>query len=119
MSGSTHYQYGFPEIQWQKQKGLGRGFREDEKRVFIGIYHPNNSAVNGKYFSKKDQSSARKGADVSKQKYTIMLTFLSKLIKGKEAKPSPGTCVSFLFGEQNPRPYSSDRPQMKWLQLNK
>lgn len=84
-----------------KTERLGHGFREDEKRVFTGTNHPNSSGVNGTYFSKTDHSSARKGADVSRQKYTIMLAFPSKLIKGKEAKAKPrNMCIFSIWSTE-------------------
>lgn len=41
--------------------------------------------VNDKYFSKADHPRVRKGAAVLRQEYIIVLTFLAKLTKGKEA----------------------------------
>lgn len=91
-----------------KIEGLEWGFREDENGNYLlhtcGTNHSNTSGVTGKYFSKTDHPHVRKGAAVLRQEYTIVLTFLSKLTKRKEAGAKhtncQGTLASFLFGAQ-------------------
>lgn len=73
-------------------------FQRECKRAFI----PNSSNVNGKYFSKTDHLSARKKADISRQKHTIMLAFLSKLTKGKEAEAKPRKmCIFSVWSSES------------------
>lgn len=73
-------------------------FQRGRKRAFI----PNSSNMNGKYFSKTDHLTSRKRADISRQKHIIMLAFLSKLTKGKEAEAKPRKmCIFSVWNSES------------------